>query len=149
MRLNKIAAFCMLILLSSASLYAQTKKPTTKAKPHSASLSASIASGKLVYSKICATCHMADGLGVPNMNPPLVKTTYILGDKAKLLSIVFNGFNETVEIDGSNYSNVMPSQDYLKDQEIADVLTFVRNSFGNKASAVTLAEVKKARTLKK
>jgi len=56
-----------------------------------------------------------------------------------------NGFSEDVEINGGTYSNTMPSHDYLKDHEIADVLTYVRNSFGNKANAVTTAEVTKVR----
>jgi len=61
-----------------------------------------------------------------------------------------NGFNERVEIEGNTYSNVMPSHDFLKDQDIANVLTYVRNSFGNKASTVTATEVKKVRaTVKK
>jgi mono/diheme cytochrome c family protein len=108
-----------------------------------------MAAGKKVYSTICISCHQADGGGVPNMNPPLIKTTYVLGNKSKLISILLNGFNENVEINGNTYSNTMPSQDFLKDQEIADVLTYVRNSFGNKASAVTVAEVKKGRAAKK
>jgi len=147
MKLHKIAPVYALMLLSSASLWAQTKKKVAKAP--ASSLSSHVTNGKAVYSKICVTCHMADGLGVQNMNPPLVKTTYVLGNKAKLISIVLQGFNESVEIDGNTYSNVMPSQDFLKDQEIADVLTYVRNSFGNKATAVTLADVKKARAAKK
>jgi mono/diheme cytochrome c family protein len=83
------------------------------------------------------------------MNPPLVKTTFVLGNKKKLISIVLNGFSENVEINGDTYTNVMASHSYLKDKEIADVLTYVRNSFGNKASAVTALEVKKIRAIKK
>jgi mono/diheme cytochrome c family protein len=79
------------------------------------------------------------------MNPPLVKTTYVLGDKSKLIKIVLNGFDEDVEINGETYSNTMAAHDFMKDQEIADVLTYVRNSFGNKASAVTAAQVKVTR----
>ena len=79
------------------------------------------------------------------MNPPLVKTTYVLGDKTELIKILLNGFNKNVDINGSTYSNVMASHDFLKDQEIADVLTYVRNSFGNKADAVTADEVKGVR----
>jgi len=149
---NKSAVLVLLLIASATGLQAQVKKTTkkttaTKAAP--AGLAASIARGKVTYTNICAACHQVDGLGVQNMNPPLAKTTYVLGDKGKLISIVLNGFNEEVEINGSTYSNVMPSHDYLKDQEIADVLTFVRNSFGNKASAVTLTEVKKGRAAKK
>jgi mono/diheme cytochrome c family protein len=94
-------------------------------------------------------CHQADGLGVPHMNPPLVKTTYVLGDKSKLIKIVLNGFDEDVEINGETYSNTMAAHDFMKDQEIADVLTFVRNSFGNKAGAITIAQVKATRATNK
>lgn len=83
------------------------------------------------------------------MNPPLIKTVYVLGDKKRLVGIVLNGMDEPLEIDGETYSNVMAPHEFLKDQEIADVLTYVRNSFGNKASAVTAAEVKAIRAEKK
>lgn len=102
--------------------------------------------GKKVYDTYCLTCHQADGAGVPRMNPPLIKTTYVLGDKKRLINIILKGFNESVEINGDYYDNPMPAQPQLNDQQIADVLTYVRNSFGNKASAITVAEVKKART---
>jgi len=120
------------------------KKPVAaKVKPAAA---ASLANGKLVYTQNCLTCHQADGGGVSNMNPPLIKTTYVLGDKLRLAKIILNGFSEKVEIDGEIYSNIMPSLNYLSNQQIADVLTYVRSNFGNKASAVTVAEVSKART---
>lgn len=111
-----------------------THKPLT-------GLTASMVRGKAVYAKTCVTCHQADGGGLGNMNPPLIKTPYVLGDKGRMIRIVLNGFNEEVEIDDQVYHNTMPSQAYLKDQEIADVLTYVRNSFGNKASAVKPADV--------
>lgn len=105
--------------------------------------------GKKVYSKFCASCHQLDGGGVPNLNPPLSKTIYVLGDKSRLIKIILNGSNESLEIDGETYSNPMPQLDILKDEEIADVLTYVRNSFGNKAGAITASEVKAQRTKKK
>ena len=105
--------------------------------------------GKKVYDTYCLVCHQQDGAGVPRMNPPLTKTTYVLGDKKRLIGIVLNGMNEEVEIDGNIYTNVMAPQDFLSDQHIADVLTYVRNSFGNKASMVTAAEVKAERAKQK
>ena len=153
---NKTAAFILVFAAVTTTLQAQIKKSTfkkkttvtkiTKAAPD---LTTSMAKGKVVYNNICATCHMADGLGVQRMNPPLNQTTYVLGDKTKLISIVLNGFSEDVEINGERYSNTMPAHDFLKDDEIANVLTYIRNSFGNKASAITSAEVKKARAAKK
>lgn len=104
-----------------------------------------IAKGKEVYSLYCLPCHQDDGSGVPHLNPPLVKTSYVLGDKKKLIGIVLNGFQEKVEINGDIYSNVMAPHDFLTDDEISSVLTYVRNSFGNKAAVVTTADVKTAR----
>lgn len=112
-------------------------------------LAASIARGKKVYEAYCLACHQADGTGVPRLNPPLVKTSFVLGYKKILVGIILNGLDEEIEIDGDVYSNVMASHDFLKDQEIADVLTYVRNSFGNKASAVSPAEVAAIRAAKK
>ena len=114
-----------------------------------AGLKAAIARGKKVYegTGTCLACHQPDGSGVPNMNPPLVKTKWVLGDKKALTKIVLKGLQGgEIEIDGDKFHNPMPPMEStLTDQEIADVLTFVRNSFGNKASMVTVAEVKAMR----
>jgi mono/diheme cytochrome c family protein len=106
---------------------------------------ASIERGKKIYTTYCLSCHQADGSGVPKMNPPLIKTSWVLGDKTKLINVVLKGMNDKIEIDDEEYENVMASHSFLKDEEIADVLSYVRNSFGNKASVVTPAEVKVAR----
>ena len=105
-----------------------------------------VSPGEKIFKKYCISCHQADGGGVPNLNPPLIKTPYVLGDKKKLIKIILHGLNENIEIKGEFFSNPMPELSILKDQEIADVLTYVRSSFGNKASAVTAAEVKAARS---
>jgi mono/diheme cytochrome c family protein len=130
-------------------LTAQVKtRAKTKAKP-GMGLAASIAGGKVIYVNHCLTCHQADGGGVPNMNPPLIKTSYVTGDHTQLIKVVLNGFSENVDIDGESYSNVMPAHDFLKDREIADVLTYVRKSFGNKGGAITAAQVKAVRAKNK
>ncbi|EHQ29137.1 c-type cytochrome [Mucilaginibacter paludis] len=145
-----VVALCF-SLLAIQKIAAQTKPAAKKAAAKApASMAASMANGQRVYLQYCLSCHQMDGGGVPNMNPPLVKTTYVLGDKVRLIKIVLNGFAQNVDIDGQSYSNTMPPQNMLKDQEIADVLTYVRNSFTNKASAVKVAEVKAVRgTVKK
>ena len=63
-------------------------------------LTASKTRGKIVFTTYCMPCHQADGNGVPNLNPPLVKTSYVLGDKTKLIGIVLNGLNQEIEING-------------------------------------------------
>jgi mono/diheme cytochrome c family protein len=112
-------------------------------------LAASIERGKKVYTEQCLSCHMADGLGVSHMNPPLVKTPWVLGDKAKLITVVLKGMTEKTEINGDIYHNVMAAHDFMTDQQIADVLTYIRNSFGNKAKAITPADVKMVRAKSK
>ena len=82
-----------------------------------------LAKGKEVYSLYCLPCHQEDGAGVPHLNPPLGKTSYVLGDKKKLIGIVLNGFQDKVEINGDTYSNVMAPHDFLTDEEISSVLT--------------------------
>ncbi len=133
------------IVLSFQLLSAQTKKSVhhkvVSKTTVSPALKASIDAGKVIYTQNCLTCHQADGYGVQNMNPPLIKTSYVLGDKTRLIGILLNGLSHQ-EIDGNPYQNVMPSQSFLTDKQMADVLTYVRNSFGNKASAITEAEVK-------
>ncbi|PSL50332.1 mono/diheme cytochrome c family protein [Chitinophaga niastensis] len=101
--------------------------------------------GKKVYEQYCLACHQVDGGGVPHLNPPLKKTSFIIGDKTKLIDVILKGMQSSVPIDDEYYSNNMPPHNFLKDQEIADVLTFIRNNFGNKAKAVTIAEVKAVR----
>jgi mono/diheme cytochrome c family protein len=84
---------------------------------------------------------------VQSLNPTLIKTSYVLGKKTRLINVLVKGLNQ-VAIDGEKYSNAMPSHRFLTNKQIADVLTYVRNSFGNKASAVTIGEVKTVRSKK-
>lgn len=138
MTMKKLILFSILACAFTCFLAAQNKKQQPAG---GAAAKASIDRGKTVYTTYCIACHQADGNGVPNLNPPLAQTSYVLGDKKKLAGIVLKGMNEEVEINGNYFSNNMPPQQFLKDQEIADVLTYVRNNFTNKASAVTVAEV--------
>lgn len=104
----------------------------------------SMDSGKVVYSNQCLSCHEANGLGVPGINPPL-NGKGVTGDKTKLIGIIIGGQNSHGGIKGKIYQDTMPANSEIKDQEIADVLTFIRNSFGNKASSVKVTEVKSTR----
>lgn len=102
--------------------------------------------GKQIYEQTCLPCHQADAGGVPGMTPPLRKSPYVQGPPSKLIGIVLQGFNDGVEIDGETYSNPMPPFGAtLNDQDIADVLSYVRSHFGNKAGPITRPQVDKIR----
>ena len=135
----------LLLLTLAASTWSFTDKPAFT--PHSQPLAPrpAVDSGKVVYDTYCLACHQADGRGVPGQNPPLAKTDWVLGDKTRLIGVVLNGLNDPVEIGGETYDNPMPAHDFLTDQQVADVLTYVRSHFGNQAPAIKPEEVKALR----
>jgi glucose/arabinose dehydrogenase/mono/diheme cytochrome c family protein len=106
----------------------------------------SLKEGKSVYDMYCLACHMPNGLGAPGMNPPLVGTDWVVGDKTRLIKVVLNGLSDPIEINGEKYQNVMAPHSFLTDKQIADVLTFIRQTWGNQADPVTQEEVKKVRS---
>jgi mono/diheme cytochrome c family protein len=102
--------------------------------------------GKKVYETRCLVCHQADGGGVPNMNAPLDGASNVVGNNiARLVKIVINGYSEKIPLDGYYYNNVMTPNPDLKSEEIANVLSYIRTSWSNKASKVTVAQVQVAR----
>jgi len=101
--------------------------------------------GKKIYETRCLVCHQSDGGGVPNMNPPLDGSTNVNGkDIPRLVKIIQNGYDERVELDGQYYNNAMTAMPDLKEAAIADVLSYIRNNWSNKAGLVSVADVKKA-----
>ena len=107
---------------------------------------ATMNNGKKVYNINCLGCHMEDATGVPGLNPPLVNSQILLHDKAKTIRIVLKGSDELKDDPDREYKNTMAALSHLSDQEIADVLTFTRNSYGNKGSKITAKDVKNERT---
>ena len=102
--------------------------------------------GAKVFSEICATCHQGKGQGVPGTYPPLAGSAMAQNaDATKPIRIVLHGFQGAIERNGKTYNGVMTSWAQLSDQDIADVLTYVRSSWGNSGSAVTPEEVKTVR----
>ncbi len=101
-------------------------------------------SGKVVYVNQCVSCHQANGSGVPGVNPPL-NGAAVTGDKAKLIDILINGKSPHDLTDGEPNKNTMHGHTGMEDQEVAYVLTYIRNSFGNKANSVKITDIKSAR----
>jgi nitrite reductase (NO-forming) len=88
-----------------------------------------VASGKDIYMRNCASCHMAGGDGIANVYPPLAKSDY-LSDKNRVITQVMKGSSGEITVNGAKYNGTMPPQQ-LNDEEIASVLTYVFTSFGN------------------
>lgn len=101
--------------------------------------------GKALYGQHCLVCHQANGGGVTGLNPPLKQTEYVTGDKERLIRIVINGSNQGLLVNGMTYSNAMPAFPALSNEEIAHITSYIRNSFGNSASPVSVTEVESVR----
>ncbi len=121
-----------------------SKKETVDALPPQVA-KAKVSEGQRLYKQYCTACHQNDGSGVPNMYPPLAGTDWVTGDKTRLIDVVLNGMNGEIEVNGKQYNGVMTPHNFLTDEQLADVLTYIRQSFGNDASEITAKEVAKVR----
>jgi mono/diheme cytochrome c family protein/glucose/arabinose dehydrogenase len=107
--------------------------------------------GKAIYARegFCITCHQPDGNGLsPSGFPPLKDTKWVTGSQDRLISIILKGLHGPIEVNGQKYAGQVPMTPFggmLKDDEVAAVATFVRNSFGNTAAPVSAEKVKAIR----
>ena len=106
-----------------------------------------LAGGALTYDTYCSTCHQSNGEGDGARFPPVAETDWVAGDKARLIGIILNGMEGDVEVNGKTYNNVMPQHSFLTDRQVAEVLTYIRENFGNRASGVTKEEVRRRRNI--
>jgi mono/diheme cytochrome c family protein/glucose/arabinose dehydrogenase len=107
--------------------------------------------GKEIYDRegYCTTCHQPDGKGLQSSGfPPLTGTDWVTGNEKRLIKVVLNGLYGPIKVNGVTYPGQVPMTPFggmLSDEEIAAVLTYVRNSFGNKADAVQPETVRQVR----
>jgi ubiquinol-cytochrome c reductase cytochrome b subunit len=119
-----------------------TSSATSSSATAGGTTPATAGAGASVYGSNCAGCHGATGTGTPGAFPPLAKNPDVIGDKNKIIGIVLNGLNGSLTVNGATYNGQMPAwKGTLTNKQIADVLTYIRNAWGNKADAVTEAEV--------
>jgi nitrite reductase (NO-forming) len=118
--------------------------PAAVAAPVSLNREQLMKRGQRVFTQSCAACHQPDGKGIPGAFPPLAKSDFLMADKQRAIGVVMHGLTGPVTVNGAKYNGVMPKLD-LQDADIASVLTYIRNSFGNSGDHVTVEEVKAVR----
>ena len=101
--------------------------------------------GKLLFTGTCSVCHQANGEGLAGVFPPLAKSDYIAKDVKRMISTVLHGLSGKVTVNGKEYNSVMPPMNQLNDDEVANILTYVLNSWSNPGGRITADEVKKVR----
>ncbi len=105
-----------------------------------------IAAGKLLFAGTCSTCHQSTGEGIPGAFPPLAKSDYLATLKPEdLIAIPLNGRTGKLTVNGQAYDSVMPPMSQMTDDEIANILTYVLNSWGNPGGHITKEQVAKVR----
>ncbi len=101
--------------------------------------------GKVLFTGTCSVCHQANGEGLPGVFPPLAKSDYIAKDVKRMISTVLHGLTGKITVNGKDYDSVMPPMNQLNDDGIANILTYVLNTWGNPGGRITTEDVKKVR----
>lgn len=123
--------------------------PVTTARDSAASgtltLEQQIAAGKAHYNGTCSVCHQDNGQGLEGVFPPLAKSDFISKDPEAAVRYVLNGLTGPIKVNGKDYNSVMPPMSQLNDDEIANILTYVFNSWGNDDGRISSSQVAKIR----
>ena len=118
---------------------------TQAASKGALTLDMQVQAGKALYNGACSVCHQPNGEGLAGVFPPLAKSDYLLADKKRAMGVVLNGLNGAIKVNGQDYNSVMPPMSQLADDEVANLLSYVGNTWGNSAGAYSAAEVGKVR----
>jgi mono/diheme cytochrome c family protein len=104
-----------------------------------------MAIGQKTYNQYCMACHQSNGMGASGRFPPLNGTDWVIGEKERLVHLILNGMEGEIEVNGEIYDGLMPQHSFLNDDQIADVLTYIRTNFGNEASSLSAEEIENYR----
>ena len=101
--------------------------------------------GERHYNTFCGACHQRDGKGDGNRFPPLNESEWVNGDPQELIDLVLYGMEGPITVKGIPYNGIMPAHDHLDNETVAQILTYIRQSFGNDASAIREQGIRYAR----
>jgi len=104
-----------------------------------------VAKGAVLFRGACAACHQLDGRGQRGLAPPLRDSEWVTGSTDRLIRIALHGVRGPIEVDGSNWDLEMPGQGHLSDDELAQVLSYLRRAFGHTGSCIEKSMVQKVR----
>jgi len=120
-------------------------KATANAASGTLTLQDQVLAGKALFEGTCSVCHQSNGAGLPGVFPPLAKSDYLNADHQRAMKVVLQGLNGKVTVNGSEFNSVMPPMNQLNDDEVANILTYVLNSWDNKGGQIKSDDVKAMR----
>jgi nitrite reductase (NO-forming) len=124
---------------------AAVAQATQSAASGTLTLDEQVKAGHQLFAGTCSVCHQADGAGLPGVFPPLAKSDFLAADVQRAVNVVLKGLSGKVTVNGHDYESVMPPMNQLNDDEVANILTYVLNSWGNPGGRVSKDEVKAKR----
>lgn len=144
---SPIGRALLLVLLAGAAACAKTTSSGASASSMAiAQNPASASDGAVVYITNCSSCHQTNGEGVPGAFPPLAGNPAVTGNPVAVIAIVKHGIGGKIVVNASAYSGIMPPwAGLISDEDIAAVVTYIRSSWHNRASPVSLADVRAVR----
>jgi len=153
MRKNLFKFSSIILVILALTIYScgggTTKVETKEVVKEETKPTLDVSKGKLVYDGKCLVCHQASGMGVEGTFPPLAGSDYLLADKQRAIVQTIQGAASEITVNGKKYKGGVMGPTVagykLTDEEIADVVNYILNSWGNNAGTVTLDEVKAAK----
>ncbi len=144
-------ADAMAVIAANPKVLADMRKPAAAPAPTTSSAAfvkaddEQMKRGLAVYSRTCIACHQPTGKGLAPVFPPIAGVPIVNGDPALTIKFILHGLMGPITVEGVTYNSMMPPVAGVSDQDIADVLTYVRQSFGNQSNPVTADQVKAVR----
>lgn len=127
---------------------AAVSEATTSAKAGALTIEQQVKAGQALFAGTCSTCHQPNGQGMEGVFPPLAKSDWIAADPARLPLVILHGLSGPLKVNGKDYASVMPPMSQLTDDEVANISTYVLNSWGNPGGRVTTEQAAQARKAK-
>lgn len=118
---------------------------TANAAGGTLTLADQVNAGKALFAGTCSVCHQSNGAGLPGVFPPLAKSDFLNADPTRAIRVVEQGLSGKVVVNGQDFDSVMPPMNQLNDDEIANILTYVLNSWDNKGGQIKTTDVKAVR----
>jgi nitrite reductase (NO-forming) len=124
---------------------AAVSRATANAAGGTLTLQDQVGAGQALFNGTCSVCHQANGAGLPGVFPPLAGSDFLNADPHRAAGVIIHGLSGKLTVNGKEYDSVMPPMNQLNDDEVANILTYVLNSWGNKGGQVKTADIKAIR----
>lgn len=128
--MKKIFLVCFLVMAFGCKNASEEKTIAIAQQEFSPEVKASIARGAEIYNNFCASCHLSKGEGIAGVFPPLQNSDWLTGKRKESIHAVKFGLQGPIEVNGDSYDNLMPYPG-LSDEEVADVMNYIKSSWGN------------------